>query len=146
MANLDFFATKNDQIKLLDFIFSETNFRVFQLYSDFDRELEEYKSTQEIDQKHSLGFDKFGNGQHCTFQLWSPTIMEELEVRKISLNKDTGHMFRYELEGFALVQLFLDGVNGDIISKSHIGSNSGQVQFCVLIQKPVQCQSYLCGL
>ncbi len=124
MANLDFYATRKDQINLLDFIFSKTNFRVFQSYSDYDKELVEYKSTQEIDQKYNLGYDKFGNGLHCTFQLWSPTIMEELEVRKISLNNDTGYMFRYRMEGFALVQLYLGGVNENIITKSHIGSNS----------------------
>lgn len=124
MANLDFYSAKIDQVKLLDFIFSETDFRVFQSYSDYDQELEEYKSSQEIDKKYMLGFDKFGNGLNCTFQLWSPTIMEELEIRKISLDNCTGHMFRYQIEGFALVQLYLGGVNENNISRSHIGSNS----------------------
>ncbi|SFS73098.1 hypothetical protein [Paenibacillus sp. BC26] len=124
MANLDFYSTRNDQLKLLDFIFSELNFRVFQSYSDFDSEIEEYKSTIEIDDKYCVGIDKHGNGTHCLFQLWSPTIMDKLEINKINLDEKTGHTYRYNIEGFALVQLYLGGIHNNYISKSHIGSNS----------------------
>lgn len=124
MANLDFYSTRNDQLKLLDFIFSELNFRVFQSYSDFDKEIEEYKTSKEIDEKYNVGIDIHGNGHNCLFQLWSPTIMEKLEIRKIDLDKKTGHKFRYTVEGFALVQLYLGGKHDNFISLSHIGSNS----------------------
>lgn len=124
MANLDFYSTKNDQLELLDFIFSELNFRVFQSYSDFDKEIEEYKTSEGIDEKYNIGNDKHGNGHHCLLQLWSPTVMEKLEIKKIDLDMETGYKFRYTIEGFALVQLYLGGIHDDFISLSHIGSNS----------------------
>ena len=47
-VNLDFFAAESDQRALLDFLFASTEVRVFESYSEFDADLREFRSTDEL--------------------------------------------------------------------------------------------------
>ncbi len=47
-VNLDFFAAEFDQRAVLDFLFKATDVRVFESYSEFDADLREFRSIEEV--------------------------------------------------------------------------------------------------
>lgn len=46
--NYNFYADKKDEGEVFDFIFSETDLKIYDLSSTYDREICDYKSTSEI--------------------------------------------------------------------------------------------------
>ena len=92
-ANLDFFAAEADQRAVLDFLFSATDVRVFESYSEFDADLREFRSTDELAATFPLGTDRHGNGHAVLLQLWSPSVMSELSIERFALKPEAcdGH-------------------------------------------------------
>lgn len=123
MARLDFFGTRADLKALIEFVLRETDARIFESYSELDQEIREFKSFEGLDHIFQIGTDPYGNGSAVLLQLWSPSVMEHLEIIYISLNPKAcdGHTFRYRIGGGGLMQLYLGGVNGRIVTKSHFG-------------------------
>ena len=125
-ANLDFFAAEADQRAVLDFLFSSTDVRVFESYSESGADLREFRSTAELAAVFPLGIDQHGNGHAALLQLWSPSVMRELTIRRFTLNPAycNGHTFRHTIEGGGLMQLYLGGECGRVVTKSHYGHQS----------------------
>jgi hypothetical protein len=125
-ANLDFFAAEADQRAVLDFLFSSTDVRVFESYSEYDAELREFRSTDELAAAFALGTDPHGNGKAVLLQLWSPFVMRDLTIRRFALDPAhcDGHTFRHCIEGGGLMQLYLGGVCGRVVTMSHYGHQS----------------------
>ena len=118
--NCDFFASKEDKIKILEFIFNETNLQIFDLSSANGNEVCRYKSFEDISSK----FDMInGNKFAITFRLWSPSFKGEITFRKVDLNPKScnGHTFRYATEGWGLINLYFGGQQNGILSNSNIG-------------------------
>jgi len=116
MANLDFYALENDQRDLIQFVFAETDVVVFELYSECDRSLRQFRSMTELDAAFQLG------AQHAAqLQLWSPSVSAPPVIRHIKLGPVTGHSFRYASEGVGLIQLYLDGMHDGMIHHTHFG-------------------------
>ena len=126
MANLDFFAARADQVALLDFLFAETDVRVFESYSAFGLELREFFSASDVERACALGEDPHGTGSAVLLQLWSSSVMDELTTRRLNLDpvKCGGHTFRHTIEGGGLIQLYFGGIRGTVLTKSHFGHNS----------------------
>lgn len=124
--NLDFFAADADQRAILDFLFSSTDVRVFESYSEYSAELREFRSTDELATAFPLGIDQRGNGLAVLLQLWSPSVMRDLTIRRIALDPThcNGHTFRHCIEGGGLIQLYFGGVCDKVITKSHYGHQS----------------------
>ena len=133
MANLDFFAVREDLLDLLSFIYSETDCVVFESYSRFDTELRQFGSIQEVDSAYRIGDDPNGNGGAITLQLHSPSISAPPRVRRINLNVP-GHSFRFSVESAGLMQLYFGGAHNGFISRSHFGhwNEAGARQRCIL--------------
>jgi hypothetical protein len=127
-AILNFFAAEADQRAVLDFLFSSTDVRVFESYSEFDAELREFHSIEEMAVAFPLGTDQHGNGHAVLLQLWSPSVMsEELAVKRFTVDPATcnGHTFRHRIDGGGgLMQLYLGGVCGQVLTVSHFGHQS----------------------
>lgn len=125
-VNLDFFAAEADLRAVLDFLFSSTDARVFESYSEYDADLREFCSTDELAAAFPLGTDPHGNGGVVLLQLWSPSVMRDLTIRRFALNPAAcdGHTFRHNIEGGGLMQLYLGGVCGRVVTKSHFGHQS----------------------
>ena len=119
----DFFANKIDKIVFLNFIFKETNLRIFDHYSPYSQEISEYKSTVEIESKFDL---ERGSQFAATFELWSPLFNGKYFFRRINLDprRCSGHTFRYSTDGWGLIQLYFGGLENNILSYSHIGHQS----------------------
>lgn len=115
MANLDFYALQDDLRRLLSFIYSETDITIYELSSEFDREVRCFESLQQIEAVYRLG-----DYRAAHLQLWSPSVMKKPIIRRISL-KVPGHSFRYAVEGAGLMQLYLDGAKDGVIYHSHFG-------------------------
>ena len=125
-ANLDFFAAEPDLRAVLDFLFSSTDVRVFESYSEPDAELREFSSTDELAATFALGTDPNGNGHAILLQLWSPSVMRDLSIRRFKLDPAhcNGHTFRHNIEGGGLMQLYFGGVCDRVVTKSHFGHQS----------------------
>jgi hypothetical protein len=125
-VNLDFFAAEADQRAILDFLFSSTDVRVFESYSEFDAELREFASTDELAAAFPLGTDPHGNGRVVLLQLWSPSVMSALAIERFALDPAAcnGHTFRHRIDGGGLMQLYLGGVCGRVVTMSHFGHQS----------------------
>lgn len=116
----DFLADKQTKIDILEFIFKDTDLRVFDLGSVYGQEICEYKSVDDITKKFDLiNGDKFA----VTFQLWSPRHKGKPLFKKIDLDPKLcqGHTFRYSTEGWGLIQLYFGGIKHDKQNESHIG-------------------------
>lgn len=125
-ANLDFFAAESDVRAVLDFVFSSTDVRVFESYSECGTDLREFRSTDELAAIFPLGTDPYGNGDAVLLQLWSPSVMSDLTIRRFKLDPVhcDGHTFRHCIEGGGLMQLYLGGVCERVVTKSHFGHQS----------------------
>lgn len=125
-AKLDFFAAESDQREVLDFLFSSTDVRVFESYSEPDADLREFSSAADLAAAFSLGADPHGNGVAILLQLWSPAVMRELSIRRFGLDprRCNGHTFRHNIEGGGLMQLYFGGVCDRVVTKSHFGHQS----------------------
>ena len=55
MSNCDFYAVKDDLISLLDFINNETDCRVYESYSEYDKELREFQTTADLLKAFDVG-------------------------------------------------------------------------------------------
>ena len=116
----DFYAAEEDKLLILDFIFNQTDLRVYDLSSAYGEEISEYKSTDEICSKFDLtNGDKYA----ITFQLWSPRHKGKPFFRKIDLDPKhcNGNTFRYSTDGWGLIQLYLGGIKFNKLHHSHIG-------------------------
>jgi hypothetical protein len=115
----DFYANRADKLKILEFIFRETDLHIYDLGSRYGQEIYEYKSIDEILSKFDLEINEFGT----TFQLWTPRHKGKLIFKKITLDpkRCNGHTFRYLTEGWGLIQLYFGGLENNELKHSHIG-------------------------
>ncbi len=113
----DFYGTIADKTLILDFIFSETNYQVFDHYSELGQELQQYYSTNEILEKFDL---EKGRQYAVNFGLWNPLDGTENIVRKIELNpeKCDGHTFRFSSEGWGIQRLYFGGIENVYLNRS----------------------------
>lgn len=118
--NYDFFANANDKQSILDFVFKETNLRIFDLYSDYDQEITEYKNTQQILSKFDLQKE---NHLPALFSLWADNFGGEITYRRIELKPKycDGHTFRFSTNGWGLIQLYFEQLKTDTLGYSHLG-------------------------
>ena len=118
--NYNFFAGKADKLKILDFIFRNTDLQVYDSYSPYGQGICQYKTVNEISSKFDLdNGDKFA----VAFQLWTPRHKGKPLFRKIDLNPKycKGHTFRYSTQGWGLIQLYFGGLKNSELNQSHIG-------------------------
>lgn len=127
MSNCDFYAVKDDMISLLDFIYDGTDCRVYESYSEYGKELREFKSTADLLNMFNLGQCKTWSEQ-VLLQLYSTSAKGKFLIEKINLDpkKCEGHTVRYNVGGWGLIQLYLGGVfeAEKKIVHSHLGHNS----------------------
>ena len=116
----NFFADKTDKLKILEFIFKETDLKIYDLSSIPGLAICEYRNVDEIFSKLDLvNGDKFA----VTFQLQSPRHKGKPIFRKIDLDPkhSNGQTFRYSTDGWGLIQLYFGGLKDNELNQSHIG-------------------------
>src|SRR5205807_9657090 len=117
---------REDLRRVLDFLFFETDFHVYELYSEFGQQLREFGSFDELDAVFGLGHDRYGSGCAALLALWSPSVTPSPNITRVRLDpkRCKGFTFRYTIGGFGAVQLYLGGVHQNVVTKSHFGHGS----------------------
>ena len=126
MSNCDFYAARDDMLSVLEFICADGDFRIFEHSSEFGQELREFTSPQEIADTFDLGTCPGKHRFSALLSLYVPIASDAFNVRKIDLNPDScdGHTFRYEPNGWGLIQLYFGGVSERGLHHSHTNHNS----------------------
>ena len=117
MANLNFYGLKTDLLKVLSFIYNETDIVIFESYSEYDSELRRFASLAELQSGLEIGESPKGA---ALLELWSPSVIKEPKPRRFEL-KVKGHSFRYTIEAVGLIQLHLGGLRDNAIAESYYG-------------------------
>jgi hypothetical protein len=115
-----FRATPHGLRNLLAFVFTDTDCRVYETYSQYDAELREFRSLGECEAALAIGVDPHGHGVAQQLALWSPRVMPPPTVRRIPLSVQD-HSFRYTIEGCGLLWLHLGGEHQGTITESSLG-------------------------
>lgn len=121
---MNFFACKTDLLNIFKFILSETDLRIYEHYSEYDRGLRKFSSVEEILEAFNLGVDDLSTH----FMLYSPSFKGKLITRKIIYNADLqekiGHTYCYEIAGWGMIQMGIGGIYQKSIIASYINCNS----------------------
>ncbi len=126
MPNCDFYAVRQDHEQLLDWLFQEGTCRVFELASDFEQPLKEFRAVGEVLSQ----FDRRHNSEekwHAVhLQLYVLGASPPFSPRRVQLDPRAcgGATLRYSAEGWGLVQLYLVVEMARGLNNSHSNHNS----------------------
>ena len=113
MPNCNFYATDKDYQQILNFIFKELDCKVYQKYSEPNRDMVQFKNTAEVVKHYHL--DQFsspdGKAQTAHLVLWPIKASNNFKVTRQELNpkKYDGASFRQHAEGWGAIQVTLTG-------------------------------------
>jgi hypothetical protein len=99
MAQVDFFASDDDFINLVDWLLAETDFQIYEAYSRIDHRI---RQIQTVEDMSVLASER--NNSSFLIRFWSPSVTSEPVFNNIKLNPSIGN-FRTSLEGAGIIQL-----------------------------------------
>ena len=122
MPNCDFYATRDDHEGLLSWLFAEATCHVYELASDEGQSLRQFASPREVLQQ----FDYPNENKVVHLQLYVIGAGPRFKPRRVRLDpaRFDGASFKYEAEGWGLVQLYLATTTPDGLDASHTNHNS----------------------
>ncbi len=100
MAQLDFYATTDDVLQLIDFMFSIAPLELYEAYSKKDSDIRRFSTAAEIVKS---GHIQENHGGIFVRGAWG-TVTRVLKIRRFKLNPDVG-LFRHEVTGVGTFQL-----------------------------------------
>jgi hypothetical protein len=126
MPNCDFYATPEDHEQLLHWLFSENTCRAFELSSDFEQPLKEFHSVSDVLSQFGRTYSTVEKWHTVHLQLYVLGACPPFAPRRIQLNPKAcdGATFRYEANGWGLVQLYLATATAHGLNNSHTNHNS----------------------
>lgn len=126
MPNCDFYATLNDHKQLLHWLFEEGTCRVFELSSDFEQPLKEFRTVDEVLSQFDRSYSTGEKWHTVHLQLYVLGASPPFVPRRVQLDPKacSGATFRYAAEGWGLVQLYLGAPTGRGLNDSHTNHNS----------------------
>jgi len=120
MPNCDFYALARDCAAVLEFVFSNRDWRLMEAYSAPDQEVRTFTSLEEV----TSAFDLTRQAAHL--MLYAPEMRGHLATKRIDLEPGAlgNATFRYASEGWGLIQLLLEAPRGQELRASHTNHNS----------------------
>jgi hypothetical protein len=112
MAQLNFYATTEDVVAVIDFMFSLGTLELYEAYSRKDAEIRKFSSAAEI---VGSGHIEENHGGVFVRGAWA-SVTRGLKVRRFSLNPSVGS-FRHEVVGVGVFQL-IQGRPHDLAQES----------------------------
>ena len=100
MAQLDFYANKQDMFDVIDYMFELSPMRLFEATSRVDQEIIEFKSSKELSDYLKLQENHYGV---FVRGFWE-SVSNQPESRRIKLNPEIGN-FKYDFNGAGVFQL-----------------------------------------
>ena len=128
MPNCDFYAAGTDHKAVLEFILSQGNSDIYELSSRFDKKLRQFQSLAAFEEHFSIADWETGAAETIHLQLYPHGAGGSFSSRRIDLNPSrcAGATFRYEAQGWGLVQLYLEPPRNGWLGVSHTNHNSPQ--------------------
>jgi hypothetical protein len=125
MPNLDFYAVGSDFDDILAYVFDISGCRIFESYSAFGHDLMEFSCIESLKQKLAVGVFSH-DAESVLLQLVVPTATPLIQIRKLELSPDKCHgdSFRYQIEGWGLIQLYFGGIGPNGVVASHTNHNT----------------------
>lgn len=125
MPNCDFYAAKQDREPVLRFVFDRLDCRVFESVSAYDSDLVEFTSFDQLWSRPETG-KCIRKSHSMLLQLWPVKASNMVAISRIDLNpaKTKGATYRYRIEGWGLIQLYLGGLSELGLIVSHTNHNS----------------------
>ena len=99
MAQVDFFASDDDFINLVDWLLTENDFKIYEGYSRVDHSIRQITTAEDM-----LDLANERNNASFLIRFWSPRVTNEPVFKDIKLNPSIGN-FRTSLEGAGIIQL-----------------------------------------
>jgi hypothetical protein len=126
MPNCDFYGTLEDHQGLLLWLFAEATCQVFELASDFGQPLKQFESADAVLRQFDLRSPIEERRKAVLLQLYVIGAGPKFTPRRVRLNPKAcdGASFRYEAEGWGLVQLYLASATARGLENSHTNHNS----------------------
>jgi hypothetical protein len=133
MPQAKFLADKTAIEAFFEFVFSQTDCRVYEAYSRYDNELRAFSSVADLNDCFALGADDAGSGSAYHFALWAPSAMPVPTIRRIALKKVKDGTYRYCVEGCGLFTVLLGGTYRESLTPSTISywSEAGAKERCL---------------
>jgi hypothetical protein len=125
MPNCDFYALAPDLLELLDFVFAQPGWRLIELGSQHDRPLRTFRAVREV----LDGFPTFSAlSTPLHFHLYAEAMEGYVGSRRITFNRGAvpGATFRYDSQGWGLIQLYFGQLRDGRLSNCHTNHNSEQ--------------------
>lgn len=124
MPSCYFYAIGGDLRSLMDFVFSEMPVRVFESASELNRDLLEFRSTDELALQRQLGRCK-GVNQSVLLQLWPIEASSEVRFERGEwVNRKGQPEKRTQIKGWGLIQLYLGGESEKGLVHSYTNHNT----------------------
>lgn len=126
MPNCDFYGTPHDHEQLLNWLFNEGTCRVYELSSEFEQPLKEFKTAKEVLAQFDRTYSTGEKWHTVHLQLYVIGASPPFIPVRVNLNPEKcgGATFRYAAEGWGLVQLYLSAVTVHGLKNSHSNHNS----------------------
>lgn len=121
MPNCDFYAAGDDHRLIIEFVLAETSCRVFELSSEANEKLKEFRSFGELQ-----SIQRGGGKWPPLLKLWpvSANPKVEIEKKKFAATETRPAWTREELQGWGTIQLYLEAPMEGGLRPSHTNHNS----------------------
>jgi len=128
MPNCDFYATQEDHEGLLSWLFAEDRCDVYELASDFEQPLKWFRSASEVLAQFDRSYPNGRKWRSVHLQLYVRGAGPVFVPRRVALDPQAcgGATFRYDADGWGLVQLYLGSASAgdERLEDSHTNHNS----------------------
>lgn len=126
MPNCDFYGTADDHRGILDFLFGDKSCDVFELASDFESPLRQFVKSSDVLDQFQRSYPNGKSWHSVHLQLNVKGAGPTFKPRRVDLNPKVcdGATFRYEADGWGLVQLYLATTVGNSLGNSHTNHNT----------------------
>lgn len=125
MPNCDFYALAPDLIEVLDFVFAQPGWRLIELASRHDQPLRTFRATRDVVEAFPT-FPSLSSSLH--FHLYAEAMAGTVGSKRITFKPGAvpGATFRYDSQGWGLIELYFGQLRGGNLSNCHTNHNSEQ--------------------
>lgn len=126
MPNCDFYGVPQDHEQLLDWLLRQDACRIYELSSDFEMPLREFRTVEDVMSQFSRTYSNGKRWDTVHLQLYVVGTGPPFVPRRVTLNPQAcnGATFRYAADGWGLVQLYLAAVGSGGLRNSHTNHSS----------------------
>lgn len=127
MPNCDFYAVGDDHRQVLEFLLERGDCDIFELASEFDSPLMQFRCLADFEQRFGIrDWNDAERSESILLQLLPHDCGGSVHIRRIALRPEScgGATFRYDAEGWGLVQLYLESPRSGRLRNSHTNHNS----------------------